>query len=160
MFRLRTALPRRPILVPRSFATKFSRPTLEQVPVSSQASDQQIPRSFFLILAGAVLSSLSAGVLLGTSIQVPTDSAAAPAAVSISQSPYALSKRSAAEYPPAFGSKENYQKGIDELKEYFASLGRGDDVSTDVADLETHGISKWICCVLGERRELTERLNT
>jgi hypothetical protein len=45
-------------------------------------------------------------------------------------------------YPPPFGTIEDYQSGINELKALFLKDGRPDDVSTDPGDLEEHGVSE------------------
>lgn len=48
---------------------------------------------------------------------------------------------SSSAYPPPFGSVDDYNRGIAELRAIFSKDGREDDVSTDPGDLEEHGIS-------------------
>lgn len=50
--------------------------------------------------------------------------------------------KSTPQYPPPFGGPEKFEEAIRELRTMFASIGREDDISTDKADLEEHGMSK------------------
>ncbi|ODN76548.1 hypothetical protein L202_05210 [Cryptococcus amylolentus CBS 6039] len=44
---------------------------------------------------------------------------------------------------PSYGSRQDYLSAIKELQASWEKKGKGDKVSTDDADLETHGISDW-----------------
>jgi D-lactate dehydrogenase (cytochrome) len=45
---------------------------------------------------------------------------------------------------PAYGSPDDYKKAIEELKARWGKKeGKGERVSTDAEDLETHGVSDW-----------------
>lgn len=44
---------------------------------------------------------------------------------------------------PSYGSKADYEAAIKDLQELWRMKGKSDKISTDEADLETHGISEW-----------------
>lgn len=44
---------------------------------------------------------------------------------------------------PTYGSHKDYLAAIEEITRIFEGIGKGDKVSTDESDLESHGISDW-----------------
>ncbi|WWC87475.1 uncharacterized protein L201_002364 [Kwoniella dendrophila CBS 6074] len=106
---------------------------------SSSAPTQanQLPRSNTLSTAWYALSLAlfaGAGYLIG-------NVGVLPPSTSLVESSFAIAHQLANQ--PKYGSIKDYQNAIKELKEYFTEKGKEDKVSTDDADLESHGISDW-----------------
>jgi D-lactate dehydrogenase (cytochrome) len=46
-------------------------------------------------------------------------------------------------HQPSYGSKDDYESAIKDLREVFGRLGKADNVSTEDDDLQSHGVSDW-----------------
>lgn len=119
-----------------SLRRTFASPAPKDIPSSAEIDRLSgILRSTKIIAAGATLIAFSIGMYVGRE-------AAGQQSSTSSKSPYALKLKGQHEaYPPKFGSRGDFLKGIEELRQVFGALGRDDDVSVDEADLESHGIS-------------------
>lgn len=119
-----------------SLRRTFASPAPSDIPSSAEVDRLSgILRSTKIIAAGATLIAFSIGMYVGREAAGQQPSTAP-------KSPYALKLKSQEEaYPPKFGSRGDFLKGIEELRHLFGALGRDDDVSVDEADLESHGIS-------------------
>jgi len=83
------------------------------------------------------LGALGAGYALNLIIDTPTPNIQYTLIDSAKAKAYQL------ENQPTYGSLSDYTKAISEIESLFKSKGKGDKVSTDESDLESHGISDW-----------------
>ncbi|WVQ83429.1 hypothetical protein IAT38_005570 [Cryptococcus sp. DSM 104549] len=140
--------------LPRTALSALRRPLTRQLPraphaprlrFKSSAPRSTPPRStppeqrqsvLYKALAstGTILGAASLGYLMGTAHEpLP--------AGTLKDSDIAIAEQKG--FQPSHGSRKDYLKAIAALREAWEAKGKGDKVSTDDADLETHGISDW-----------------
>lgn len=124
----------RPTPTPRP-ATAPSAPPPPPPASGNALSRMQIGSYYFLVasLAGAALAGYYTSVLLS--------SGQPPIQYTLIDSKRA--KELQETHQPRFGTHPEYLAAIEELKDIWEKKGRGDQVSTDKEDLESHGISDW-----------------
>ncbi|WVF66935.1 hypothetical protein IAT40_001678 [Kwoniella sp. CBS 6097] len=104
-----------------------------QTPSSSSSGPRVTPvSSAFYALSLALFCG--AGYLIG-------NVSALPPSTSLVDSSFAIAHQLANQ--PKYGTHKDYLSAIEELTKLFEGKGKADQVSTDDADLETHGISEW-----------------
>ena len=126
-----TTRPIRPTASPT--ATSTSPPLPNIVPESIYRRQTTTAALYLLSLLGA----LGAGYALNLIIDTPTPN------IQYTLIDSAKAKQYQLENQPSYGSLKDYSSAINEIEQYFKSLGKEDKVSTDESDLESHGISDW-----------------
>jgi D-lactate dehydrogenase (cytochrome) len=103
---------------------------------SNEAKAQRVRRANAWINSAAVFGACGLGFVLGSMLygQKGTGSILVPSEIAIP----AQENRQ-----PKYGSPQAYREAIGELRRLWASRGKDDRVSTDPADLTSHGISDW-----------------
>lgn len=124
--------------------TRPIRPTPGPVPAPASPSRQQVPESIYrrqtttaALYLLSLLGALGAGYALNLIIDTPTPN------IQYTLIDSAKAKQYQLENQPSYGSLKDYSSAINEIEQYFKSLGKEDKVSTDESDLESHGISDW-----------------
>lgn len=125
-----------------SFAGPTTRPITRPSP--PPPPPQQVPESIYrrqtttaALYLLSLLGALGAGYALNLIVDTPTPNIQYTLIDSAKAKAYQL------ENQPTYGSLSDYTKAISEIKTLFKSKGKGDKVSTDESDLESHGISDW-----------------
>jgi len=126
-----TTRPIRPTATPLS--SPASPPLPNIVPESIYRRQTTTAALYLLSLLGA----LGAGYALNLIIDTPTPN------IQYTLIDSAKAKQYQLENQPSYGSLKDYSSAINEIEQYFKSLGKEDKVSTDESDLESHGISDW-----------------
>jgi D-lactate dehydrogenase (cytochrome) len=127
-----------------SFATPTTRPITRPSPPPPPPPSQQVPESIYrrqtttaALYLLSLLGALGAGYALNLIIDTPTPN------IQYTLIDCAKAKAYQLENQPTYGSLADYTKAISEIESLFKSKGKGDKVSTDESDLESHGISDW-----------------
>jgi D-lactate dehydrogenase (cytochrome) len=95
------------------------------------------PRSQRTRLLSLLAAGLSAGLGLATFAH------AEESARDLTLVHSAVAKDEQRLHQPQYGTKQDYMTAIREIEGLYMARGLGDRVSTDVEDLETHGVSDW-----------------
>jgi hypothetical protein len=131
----------RPILAAPTPTTRpITRPSTPPPP----PPPQQVPESIYrrqtstaALYLLSLLTALGTGYALNLIIETPKPNIQYTLIDSTKAKAYQL------ENQPTYGSLSDYTKAITEIETLFKSKGKVDKVSTDTADLESHGISDW-----------------
>lgn len=149
----RSAAPVRPLRGARSFgSSSFRSASARPKPNAgaSQASSDAGPStntlqallrvpgfsSFWLVLL-SITGAAGAGYMVNSLV----NAGAPPPSFTVIDSKRAKELQLANQ--PSYGSKADYDAAIKDLQELWRMKGKPDKISTDEADLETHGISEW-----------------
>ncbi|KAL7419916.1 D-lactate ferricytochrome c oxidoreductase [Cryptotrichosporon argae] len=103
-------------------------------PPSAPARYPTAPLAIGLVFGSAVLGYLGATALASAPDPKQQLSTLLP-------SSYALPLQKA--HQPSYGTPADYRSAIAELRALYGARGKSDRVSTDEADLDTHGLSDW-----------------
>ncbi|KAK8861219.1 hypothetical protein IAR55_002038 [Kwoniella newhampshirensis] len=119
-----------------------SRPTLAVRSVSRavRLNSTATPRPPPPTVASTAFYALSLALFTGAGYLIGTYSSLPPPA-SLVESSTAIAHQKA--HQPKYGSHSDYTSAISDLRTSWEAKGKGDKISTDDADLESHGISDW-----------------
>jgi D-lactate dehydrogenase (cytochrome) len=110
-------------------------PPPSSAPTPSRPIEQASTRTFLLSIL-LVFGSASLGYILRDTLIT----ASTPPTHLVHST---LAKEIQERRQPRYGSHAEYTSAIEELKVLFEGRGKGDRLSTDDDDLQTHGVSEW-----------------
>lgn len=131
----RSPLGRPPTSIPRRFASGPSHRAGDHRAAPAHVYRAQTSNAALYLLS--LLGALGAGYALNLIIETPVPNVQYTLIDSAKAKAHQLANQ------PTYGSHKDYLAAIEEITRLFEGIGKGDKVSTDESDLESHGISDW-----------------